>query len=63
MVYFLAGCAVLVGFILFARLLIGANPRKLAAALRRMAGVAAIAAAGFLLMRGALPLAGDGRGF
>jgi hypothetical protein len=57
MVYFLAGCAVLVGFILLARLLIGANPRKLAAALRKMAGVAAIAAAGFLLMRGALPLA------
>ena len=29
MVYFLAGCAVLVGFILLARLLIGANPASL----------------------------------
>ena len=57
MVYFLAGCAVLVGLILLARLLVGADPRKLAGALRKVAGVAAIAAAGFLLMRGALPLA------
>ena len=35
MVYFLAGCAVLVGFILLARLLNVANPRQLAAALER----------------------------
>ncbi len=57
MAYFLAGCAALLVLILLARLLAGADARKLARALRKMAGVAALAAAGFLLMRGALPLA------
>ena len=57
MVYFLAGCAVLVAVILLARLLVGVDPRKLAGALRKAAGVVALGAAAFLLMRGALPLA------
>ena len=43
--------------ILLARLLVGADPRKLAGAVRKVGGIVALAAAGFLLMRGALPLA------
>ncbi len=57
MVYFLAGCAVLLALILLMRLLVGADPRKLAVALRKLGGVIALAAAGFLLLRGALPIA------
>jgi hypothetical protein len=57
MVYFLAGCAVLLLLILLLRLLVGADPRKLAGALRKLGGVVALAAAGFLILRGALPIA------
>jgi hypothetical protein len=57
MVYFLAGCAALVLLILFGRLIVGTDPRKLAGALRKLAGAAILAAAGFLTLRGALPLA------
>jgi hypothetical protein len=57
MVYFLAGCAVLLLLILLGRLIVGADPRKLAGALRRIGGVAILSAAGFLILRGALPLA------
>jgi hypothetical protein len=57
MVYFLAGCALLVLVLLAGRKLASVNPGSLATALRRICGVAAIAAAGFLILRGALPLA------
>ncbi len=57
MAYFLAGCALLVLLLLAGRLLASADPRKLAAVVRKTAGVAALAAAGFLILRGALPLA------
>jgi DnaJ domain len=57
MAYFLVGCALLVLLILGIRLLANADPGKLAAALRKIGGIAAIAAAGFLILRGALPLA------
>jgi len=57
MAYFLVGCALLVLLILAGRQLARANPRSLAVGLRRMGGVAALAAAGFLILRGALPIA------
>jgi hypothetical protein len=57
MAYFLAGCAVLVFLLIAGRLLASVDPRMLAAVVRKTAGVAALAAAGFLIVRGALPLA------
>jgi hypothetical protein len=57
MAYFLAGCAVLVLLLLAGRQLAYANPHKLVGALRKTAGISVLAAAGFLLVRGALPLA------
>jgi len=57
MAYFLVGCALLVLILLAGRLLVRANPRNLAVTLRRMGGVAALAVAGFLILRGALPIA------
>jgi hypothetical protein len=57
MVYFLAGCAALVVLLFAGRQFALANPHRLAGALRKAGGVAAIAAAGFLIVRGALPLA------
>jgi hypothetical protein len=57
MAYFLAGCALLVLLLLAGWRLAWADPRKLAIVIRRAAGVAALAAAGFLILRGALPLA------
>jgi hypothetical protein len=57
MVYFLAGCALLVLILLALRSLAGADPHKLASALRKVAGVVVLAVAGFLAIRGALPLA------
>jgi len=57
MAYFLLGCALLVLLLLAGRQLALANPRNLAIAVRKMGGVAALAAAGFLILRGALPLA------
>jgi DnaJ-domain-containing protein 1 len=57
MVYFLAGCALLVALILIGRLLMKANPQRLALILRRGGGVLALGAAGFLAIRGALPVA------
>jgi len=57
MVYFLAGCALLVLLLVAGRKLTVADPRKLAGVMRKAGGAAALAAAGFLLMRGALPLA------
>jgi DnaJ-like protein len=57
MVYFLAGCAALVALLFAGRQFALANPHRLAAALRKAGGVAAIAAAGFLILRGALVLA------
>jgi hypothetical protein len=57
MAYFLAGCAVLILLLIAGRLLAAADPRKLAVALRKTGGAAALAGAGFLIVRGALPLA------
>ncbi len=57
MAYFLAGCALLVLLLLIGRKVTLADPRKLAGAVRKAGGVAALAVAGFLLVRGALPLA------
>jgi hypothetical protein len=57
MPYFLAGLALLILLIFAARLFARANPQLLAGAMRKLAGVAALGAAGFLLVRGALPLA------
>jgi hypothetical protein len=57
MAYFLAGCAVLVFLLIAGRFLATVDPRKLAGAFRKAAGAAALALAGFLIVRGALPLA------
>jgi DnaJ-like protein len=57
MIYFLAGCAVLLALIIIGRFFLAANPSTLALAIRKASGVAALAGAGFLLLRGALPLA------
>ena len=57
MVYFLVGCAFLVLLLLAGRMIASANPGSLAVAVRRIGGVAAIAAAGFLILRGALLIA------
>jgi hypothetical protein len=57
MAYFLVGCAVLVLLLLAGRLLASADPRRLAAVLRKAAGVGLLAVAGFLILRGALPIA------
>lgn len=57
MAYFLAGCALLVALILAARLLIKADPQKLAGALRKAGGVAILGLAGFLILRGAIAVA------
>ena len=57
MAYFLAGCALLVLLLFAGRLLALADPQRLATVIRKAGGVAALAAAGFLIVRGALPLA------
>ena len=57
MLYFLAGLALLVLLIFAARLFAKVNPRLLADAFRKLAGVIALGAAGFLILRGALPIA------
>jgi len=57
MAYFLAGCALLIVLILAGRYLVNADPQKLAAVLRKAGGVASLALAGFLILRGALPIA------
>jgi hypothetical protein len=57
MVYFLAGCAVLVLLILGARFLDNVDPRKLANVLRKGGGVVLFVVAAFLAIRGALPIA------
>jgi DnaJ-domain-containing protein 1 len=57
MVYFFAGCAVLLLLILFGRLVVRMDPRTLAGALRKIGGAVILAAAGFLTLRGALPIA------
>jgi hypothetical protein len=57
MAYFLAGCALLVLLLLGARAFSGADPRRLASAARKAGGAAALGAAGFLILRGALPVA------
>jgi DnaJ domain len=57
MAYFLVGCALLL-FLLFAgRLLVKADPQRLAGVVRKAGGLAALGAAGFLILRGALPIA------
>jgi hypothetical protein len=57
MAYFLAGCALLILLLFVGRRFAFADPRRLAGAMRKAAGVAMLAVAGFLLVRGALPLA------
>ncbi|MGZ8415393.1 MAG: DnaJ domain-containing protein [Methyloceanibacter sp.] len=57
MVYFLAGCALLILLLFVGRGITLADPRRLAGVVRKAGGVAALAVAGFLLVRGALPLA------
>ena len=57
MAFFLAGCALLVLLLLGARAFSGADPRRLASAARKAGGAAALGAAGFLILRGALPIA------
>lgn len=57
MAYFLAGCALLILLILAARLVAKADPRTLAAVVRKAGGMAALALAGFLILRGAVPIA------
>ena len=57
MPYFLAGCALLILLLIAGRQITFADPRKLAGVVRKTGGVAALAAAGFLLVRGVLPLA------
>jgi hypothetical protein len=57
MAYFFAGCLLLVLLILAARGFSGADPRRLATAARKAGGAAALGAAGFLILRGALPVA------
>jgi hypothetical protein len=57
MAYFLVGCAALILLILGARLITKADPRILAAVIRQAGGVAALAVAGFLILRGAVAIA------
>lgn len=57
MVYFLAGCALLILLLFAGRSLVRGNPRKLAGAFRKAGGVALFAVAGFLALRGAFPIA------
>lgn len=57
MVYFLAGCALLVLLLFAAKALVRVNPRKLADGFRKVGGVALFAVAGFLALRGAFPIA------
>lgn len=57
MPFFLAGVAVLLLLIFGGRLLATADPRRLASALRKLGGVAALAVAALLLVRGLVPLA------
>jgi hypothetical protein len=57
MAYFIVGCAVLVFLIIAGRFLASVDPRRLAAVLRKAGGVAMLAVAGFLILRGALPIA------
>jgi DnaJ domain len=57
MPFFLAGLALLLLLIFGGRLFASADPRRLAAALRKLGGVAALAIAALLVARGALPLA------
>jgi hypothetical protein len=57
MVFLLAGIAALLLLIFGGRLLAAADPRRLAAGVRKLGGVVALGAAALLAVRGALPLA------
>ncbi|HEU4475808.1 MAG TPA: DnaJ domain-containing protein [Methyloceanibacter sp.] len=57
MAYFLVGCALLIVVLLAGRFLVKADPQNLAAGLRKAGGVAALALAGFLILRGAVVIA------
>jgi hypothetical protein len=57
MVYFFLGCALLVALLLLGRLIVRANPTQLAGTMRKVGAVALFGVAGFLALRGALPLA------
>jgi hypothetical protein len=57
MIYFLAGCAALLLLILLGRFVVRVDARTLAGALRKIGGAVLLAVAGFLTLRGALPIA------
>lgn len=57
MVYFFIGCAVLAALLFGGRAIANANPQRLADTMRKVGGVALFGLAGFLALRGALPLA------
>ena len=57
MVYFFVGCALLVALVFLGRMIVRANPQRLAGTMRKVGAVALFAFAGFLALRGALPLA------
>ena len=57
MAYFFVGCALLIALLFLGRFVTRANPQKLAGGLRKVGGVALFAVAGFLALRGALPIA------
>lgn len=57
MAYFLVGLAVLVLLLVLGRRFVAADPRRLASVVRKTGGVAVLATAGFLILRGALPIA------
>jgi len=57
MVYFFVGCALLVALLFLGRMIVRANPQRLGGTMRKVGAVALFAFAGFLALRGALPLA------
>lgn len=57
MSYFFLGCAILAGLLLLGRLVLRADPKKLAGVLRKVGAIVLFALAGLLAVRGAFPLA------
>lgn len=57
MVYFFIGCALLLALLFLGRVIVRSNPQQLAGTIRKVGAVALFGVAGFLALRGALPLA------
>ncbi|ODR98673.1 hypothetical protein AUC68_09795 [Methyloceanibacter methanicus] len=57
MVYFFIGCALLLALLFVGRVIVRSNPQQLAGTVRKVGAVALFGVAGFLALRGALPLA------